>query len=75
MYLLTLSAMTGKDLKKWMEKNEKTVIDVASATKTHPQTVQRFLNGKTVHRATHEAFKRVVVDTASANSDQKHAIG
>lgn len=66
--------MTGKDLKKWMELNDKTAVDVASATKTHPQTVQRFLNGREVHRATLEAFRRLVAaEYSNAESGQKTA--
>lgn len=65
--------MSGKDLKKWMEQNGKNSIDVASATKTHPQTVQRFLDGKEVRRTTMEAFRRLVVEYSDANTGQKTA--
>lgn len=64
--------MKAIELKKWMEQNDKTIVDVASVAKTHPQTVQRFLNGRNVHRATLEAFKRLVMgDYFSALSSQK----
>lgn len=58
--------MTAKDLKKWMEINDKNVIDIASLAKTHPQTVKRFLDGRDVHRVTLEAFKRLVIDNENA---------
>lgn len=59
--------MTGKELKLWMQAKEKTVIDVASATKTHPQTVQRFLDGKDVRPANKEMYRRLVMDDPIAN--------
>lgn len=55
--------MKAADLKVWMEENEKSTIDVASATKTSPSTVLRFLAGERVHRSTQAAFERLVNDS------------
>lgn len=36
-----------KDLKRWMEKNHKNAIDVASAIHVSPITIERLISGKT----------------------------
>lgn len=52
--------MSVSDLKKWMERNEMTPIDIAAALKIHPNTVNNFLKGKRVHRSTRAALERLV---------------
>lgn len=60
--------MKSFELQRWMKLNDKTVVDVASATKVHPQTVQRFLKGLTTRPSTREAFRRLVFESLSANN-------
>ncbi len=52
--------MSVEKLKAWMEKHGKTVVDVASLTKIHPNTVNRYLRGEAVHRSTEAALERLV---------------
>ena len=65
--------MSGADLKKWMKQNDKTVVDVASATKIHPQTVQRFIDGKSVHASTRESFRRLITEYGVSNTGGQKA--
>lgn len=58
--------MSATDLKKWMEKNGKTVVDIAAALQIHPNTVSNFLKGKSVHRGTRAALERLTRESASA---------
>lgn len=63
--------MRPKDLEDWMQRNEKTAIDIASMLKIHPVTVQRFLTGKRIQPIILQALKNMV----SAGSDAKAATG
>ncbi len=53
--------MTRTLLKRWMTQHNKTIIDVASLTLTHPNTVRNYLNGKKIHRRTIATFERLVM--------------
>lgn len=53
--------MSAADFKKWMERNELTVLDIAHALQIHPQTVYRFLQGKRVQRSTKAAIERLAM--------------
>jgi plasmid maintenance system antidote protein VapI len=55
--------MSSKLLREWMDRNDKTVQDIAYALQIHPQTVYRYLNGKAVHRSTRAALERLVNTT------------
>lgn len=49
------------ELKKWMDKNEKSTVDVASLTHVSEKTVQRFLKGEVeTQPIVLEAFKRLL---------------
>lgn len=52
--------MKAVELKKWMEKNDVTEVDIASALKIHPITIYRFLKGKSVNRSTLAGFERFI---------------
>ncbi|TXH13499.1 MAG: hypothetical protein E6R03_11225 [Hyphomicrobiaceae bacterium] len=62
-----MKAMTPSLLRKWMTENDKTAVDIASATKVHPQTVQRYLDGKSVRRIIVDALTRLVSDEKNQN--------
>lgn len=53
------------DLKIWMVRNDKTVIDVASFTGLAPQTVRNFLNGENVNRSTLKLIEQLVRQLAA----------
>lgn len=42
--------MSAAEARRVCEANGLTAVDVAAATKIHPQTVQKFLKGRQVHR-------------------------
>jgi len=53
--------MKAADLKKWMERNGKNAVDVASITNVSLATVTRFLKGKAEPRPiVRAAFERLV---------------
>jgi len=52
--------MQAADLKRWMEENGKTVIDVASLAKVSLNTVNSFLAGRRVRPVVAAAFERLV---------------
>jgi transcriptional regulator with XRE-family HTH domain len=52
--------MSAERLKEWMKRNGKTSVDVASATKVSPTTVDRYLAGNRVRRIIEAAFERLV---------------
>lgn len=65
--------MKAAKLKEWMEKTGNTPIDVASITKVHPNTVNNFLAGKSVHRSTEAAFDRLVKDSQTTGDGPPEA--
>jgi transcriptional regulator with XRE-family HTH domain len=56
--------MSPERLKKWMAEFSKSVFDIASATKIHPNTVNRYLSGevKHPHPSTLAAFERLITE-------------
>ncbi len=62
MYFLFMSA---KDLRSWMEKNDKTPTDVASLAGVSLATVLRFLDGASVNRSTRRLLDTLLRDSAS----------
>jgi transcriptional regulator with XRE-family HTH domain len=44
--------MNAARLRKWMDQNNKTIVDIASLLRLAPGTVSNFLKGKNVHRST-----------------------
>lgn len=68
-----LSHMTPDELKAWMERNDKSEVDVASATKFHPRTVRRFLEKKRVYRSTQNVFARLVYSDSSGRTQPEAA--
>ena len=52
--------MTSQDLKKWMEQNDFTVVDIASVLKLDPKTVMNYLSGKRVHRSTENLLSSLI---------------
>ena len=53
--------MNIKEFKRWMERSELSVIDIAYQLQIHPQTVYRFLKGKPVHKSTKVALERLAL--------------
>ena len=69
-------SMTVADLKRWMKAHGKNEVDVASLTKTHPNTVIRYLSGKNVYRSTEAAFERLIREFPQNSGDPpKQATG
>lgn len=52
--------MKAGRLREWMQANDKTVQDIASETKIHPNTIYRFLKGEPVSRSTERVFERLI---------------
>lgn len=50
--------MSAAELDKWMKKYNVTAVDIASALKMHPTTIDKFLKGAPVRRSTIAAFER-----------------
>ena len=57
--------MTATDFKSFLERAGLTVIDVAAATKIHPQTITRFLRGGRVHPSTRTLIEQFVAKQVS----------
>lgn len=53
--------MSAALLKHWMESNDKTAVDIASALQISPATVSNYLKGKRVHRSTRAALERLIL--------------
>lgn len=52
-----------KDLiKNWMQRVDKTPVDIAAALHMSPQTIQRYLDGKSVLRSTRYAIEHFLKD-------------
>lgn len=64
--------MSANLLKQILSMTGKTVIDVAAATKIHPNTINRYLKGDRVNPSTEAALKRWVQDH-SKNSNGPEA--
>lgn len=60
-----LHRMKAADLKRWMDKNGKTAVDVASMSKVSLQTVDRFLKGSSVRPVVLAAFERLVRESSA----------
>lgn len=64
-------------MKRVLESNGLTAVDVAAATKIHPQTVQKFLNGGSLHRGNILLIETYVkkVQAAKISAGAKTALG
>lgn len=69
--LVTFICMESDELKKWMEKNGKTVMEIAQDLQLHLHTVYRFLSGKKVHRSTKVHFDRLINSDSSTSKNPK----
>lgn len=65
--------MKAADLLRWMKENDVRDVDIASALKMHPVTIQRFLKGESARRSTVAAFERFVA--SYSESKVKHGSG
>jgi transcriptional regulator with XRE-family HTH domain len=65
--------MTAAKLKKWMEQNGKTVVDIAAALSLAPNTVSNYLKGKPVHRSTQALLNSLVGSPTPGR--RKEAVG
>lgn len=59
------SEMSSTEFKTFLEQAGLTVIDVAAATKIHPQTITRFLRGGRVHSSTRTLIEQFVAKQVS----------
>jgi hypothetical protein len=66
--------MSAADLKSWMSQKDKRVVDIAAATRIHPNTIQRFLSGKRVHDSTKTAFARLIADDPIEPKEPKRSV-
>lgn len=52
--------MSVAEIKAWLDKNGKSAVDIAAATKIHPVTVSRYLNGGRCFRSTVAAIENYI---------------
>jgi transcriptional regulator with XRE-family HTH domain len=53
--------MKARELKKWMQENDVTAVDIASFLKINPTTIERYLAGKTnPRRSTLNGYARFI---------------
>lgn len=67
--------MSSTDLKRFLDARGLSVIDVAAATKIHPQTITRFLKGQTVQKSTLFMLETYVKQVQAKISGAKTATG
>lgn len=66
--------MSARELKRWMDANDVTAVDIASALKISPDTIERFLAGKTQpHRGTLASIERFVQERTQQEPARKAA--
>ncbi len=68
----TLVSMKAAELEKFMKENDVSAVDIASALKMHPVTIERFLKGESARRSTKAAFERFM---SSFSKKQQHSGG
>lgn len=69
------SEMSATEFKSFLERAGLTVIDVAAATKIHPQTVTRFLKGGRVHISTRTILEHFVAKRTSLAEEPRQGNG
>ncbi len=52
--------MSVNDFKAWMDRNNKTTVDIASITGFNPNTIDRYLKGENVHRSTRRVLESLI---------------